>query len=522
MAGLASSAMIDRSTFKGFVSGARHVSRAELDTNVARLASGLAALGIGAGDSVAILLRNEITFLEASYGAMRVGAYAVPINWHNKIDEVAYILEDCGARVLIVHADLLGPIATAIPPGTKILCVPTPPEIQAGFGVSDAATRIPAGVTDYESWRDGHAPYDGPTVPAPQSMIYTSGTTGRPKGVRRAPPTAEEQAGITALRKLAYNIKPGIRALVPGPLYHSAPNSFGLRGGNVCDLLVTMPRFDAEEFLRLIATYKIDTVKMVPTMFSRLLKLPLDVRNRYDLSSLQFIVHAAAPCPPDVKAGMIAWLGPIVHEFYGSTEAGTITFATAEEWLKKPGTVGRATPGSEVRILDADGKRVPACVVGEVYSRVPAFQGFTYHNQTAKRAEIDRDGLVTSGDIGYLDEDGYLFLCDRKNDMIIFGGTNIYPAEIEAELHAIPGVQDCAVFGIPDADFGETVMAVVEPLPDATLDVDTVRETLKSKLASYKVPRHIEIRRGLPREDSGKIFKRRLRDPYWEKVGRKI
>jgi long-chain acyl-CoA synthetase len=353
-------------------------------------------------------------------------------------------------------------------------------------------------------------------------MIYTSGTTGHPKGVRRNAPTPEQTVASERLRALIYGLKPGVRALLPGPLYHSAPNSFGLRSGRLGGALVLMPRFDPEAFLRLVQDQKIDTIFMVPTMFIRLMKLPEAVRGKYDVSSLRHVIHAAAPCPADVKRAMIEWWGPVIHEFYGSTESGAVTFANSEDALNKPGTVGKIAPGAELRFVGDDGKVLPQGEIGEIYSRIPGNPDFTYHNKPEKRAEIDLDGFITSGDVGYIDQDGYVFICDRKRDMVISGGVNIYPAEIEAALHAVTGVHDCAVFGIPDAVFGEALMAVVEPQPGVMLDTEAIRAQLKASLADYKVPKHVEILANLPREDSGKIFKRRLRDPYWERAGRKI
>jgi long-chain acyl-CoA synthetase len=309
---------------------------------------------------------------------------------------------------------------------------------------------------------------------------------------------------------------------VAGPLYHSAPNSFGLRAGPVCDLLVLMPRFEPEAFLRIVERERIDTVFLVPTMFIRLLKLPDEVRSAYDVSSLRFVIHAAAPCPPEVKRAMIEGWGPIINEFYGGTESGPVTFATTADALAKPGTVGRAAPGAQIRIVDDDGAILQRGQVGEVYSRIEAYADFTYQNAPEQRAAIERDGFITCGDLGYLDEDGYLFVSDRKRDMIISGGVNIYPAEIEAAIHALPGVRDCAVFGVPDPEYGESVVAVVEPLEGATLDPAAMREALAREIAAYKVPRTIEIRHDLPREDSGKIFKRKLRDAIWSGAGRAI
>jgi long-chain acyl-CoA synthetase len=321
---------------------------------------------------------------------------------------------------------------------------------------------------------------------------------------------------------MIFGLHQDMRALVPGPLYHSAPNAYALRAGRVAELLVLMPKFDAEETLKLIEQYRIDTVLMVPTMFIRILRLPDDVRRKYDLSSLRFVVHSAAPCPIDVKRQMIDWLGPIIWEYYGGTETGSLTIVSSEEWLAKPGTVGRPLPYAHLQIQDDAGKVLPPGATGEIYSRVDLTAEFTYQNLPEKRAEVERDGYLTGGDVGFLDPDGFLFLCDRKRDMIISGGVNIYPAEIEAVLQSIPGVQDCAVFGVPDSDFGEAVMAAIEPRPGHSLKPDDVRSMLISRLASYKVPRHIEIHRTLPREDSGKIFKRKLRDPFWQNSGRQI
>jgi long-chain acyl-CoA synthetase len=510
------------SPFLGIISGERRRSHAEVAARASRIAGGLQRLGVGQGDCVAILMRNDIAFIEAAYGVALLGAYAVPVNWHFKPDEVAYVLRDSGARVLIGHADLLHQLRDAIPSGVTVLSAPTPPEILAAYRIDRDLLARPGSAVDLEHWLAAQRPYEGPARPAPQNMIYTSGTTGHPKGVRRNAPTPEQAAASERMRAMIYGTRPGVRALLPGPLYHSAPNSFGLRAGRLGGALVLMPRFDPEEFLSIVARERIDTIFMVPTMFIRLMKLPEEVRAAYDVSSLRHVIHAAAPCPADVKRAMIEWWGPVIYEFYGSTESGAVTFATSEDALKKPGTVGKISPGAELRFVGDDGRILANGEIGEIYSRISGNPDFTYHNKPEKRAEIERDGFITSGDVGYIDAEGYVFLCDRKRDMVISGGVNIYPAEIEAALHALAGVQDCAVFGIPDDEFGEALMAVVEPQPGVSLDVEGLRAQLKTRLADYKVPKHIEIQRDLPREDSGKIFKRRLRDPYWEKAGRKI
>ena len=508
--------------FLGIISGERRRDHAAVADRAARIAGGLQRLGVKQGDSVCILMRNDIAFIEAAYGAMRLGAYGVPVNWHFKPEEINYILSDSGTPVLIGHADMLHPLRGAIPAGVTVLSVPTPPEILRTYKINPDHLAAPDFAVDLEAWIGQQAPYDGPQVPQPQNMIYTSGTTGHPKGVRRNAPTSEQAASLERMRGMIYGLRPNIRGLLPGPLYHSAPNSFGLRTGRLGGALVLMPRFEPEEFLRLIEQQRIDTIFMVPTMFIRLMKLPEEVRRKYDMSSLRHIIHAAAPCPPDVKRAMIEWWGPVIYEFYGSTESGAVTFANSEDALRKPGTVGKISPGAELRFVGEDGRLLPQGEIGEIYSRISGNPDFTYHNKREKRTEIERDGFITSGDVGYVDRDGYVFICDRKRDMVISGGVNIYPAEIEAALHAISGVHDCAVFGIPDEEFGEALMAVVEPQEGVTLDIAGIRARLRTALADYKVPKHIEIHPSLPREDSGKIFKRRLRDPYWERAGRRI
>jgi long-chain acyl-CoA synthetase len=507
----------------GLVSGERTLTADAFDGRVLRAASGFAALGLERGDCAALLLRNAFAFLEASLAAVRLGAYAVPINWHFKAEEVAYVLGDCGAKVLVAHADLLAGVADAVPAGVKVLVVETPPEILASYSIAPDRGRPPPDATEWEAWLAGQAVWQGAPLPQTSSMIYTSGTTGRPKGVRRQPLTPDLEARMANYRERVYGLRLGVRTMVPGPLYHSAPNAFALRAARVASLIALMPRFDPEAFLALVERHRIEAMFMVPTMFVRLIKLPEHVRRSYDLSSLKFVMHAAAPCPTEIKRGMIDWLGPVVHEFYGSTESGAVTVVDSAEWLERPGTVGQPVQGGAVRIYDDAGRRLGSGEIGEVYTRLEFLPEFTYHQLPDKRAEIDREGFITSGDVGYVDEAGYLFLCDRKRDMVISGGVNIYPAEIEAVLIACPGVKDCAVFGVPDGEFGEALMAVIEPQPGLPAPaIAEVRAYLAQHLADYKVPKRIEFGHNLPREDSGKIFKRRLRDPYWANAGRAI
>ncbi|MDE2362222.1 MAG: AMP-binding protein, partial [Hyphomicrobiales bacterium] len=416
----------------GIVSGDRRVSKAALEERAARVAAGFTHIGVGAGDSVALFLRNDFAFFEASIAAQRLGAYAVPINWHFKAEEVEYILGDCGAKVLVVHADLLPSVAHVVPPHVHVFVVETPPEIAEAYGVPPQARVVPAEAQHWDAWVAAQTPATNLPPPATDSMIYTSGTTGSPKAVRRYPATPAQREKGLYIRQTVYGFEPDMVAAVPGPLYHSAPNSFGLRAAQMGRGVVLLPRFDPEGMLQAIETHRITHMFMVPTMFVRLLKLPKDVREKYDVSSLRFIIHAAAPCPPEAKRGMIEWWGPIIHEFYGSTESSAVTLATSEDALRKPGTVGRPVEGAKIIIVDDNGNEAPAGVQGEIFTRIEGMADFTYFNKPEKRAEIDRNGLITSGDVGYLDEDGYLFICDRKRDMVISGGVNIYPAEIES------------------------------------------------------------------------------------------
>ncbi|MES2226430.1 MAG: acyl-CoA synthetase [Pseudomonadota bacterium] len=501
------------------VSGERQITRDALTQRTRRAAAGFAALGIGPGDSVALLLRNEFAFLEASPAATLLGAYAVPINWHWKPEEVGYLLRDCAARVVVVHADLL-PLLAEAPAGLTVLVVRTPPELAAAYGIRPAEQEQEvAGAQDWDAWLARHEVWDGAPQPARESMIYTSGTTGRPKGVRRQPPTPEEGAAVARNRARIYGLRPGMRSLLPGPLYHSAPNGFGLRSAQLADVLVLMPRFDPEEFLALVERHRIDTTFIVPTMMVRLLHLPEAVRQRYDLSSLRQATHAAAPCPPEVKRAMIAWWGPVLHEFYGATDLGAPTACDSHEWLRKPGTVGPPVDGAIVKIIGDDGQECATGVPGEIYAGC-TMPDFTYHNRDDERRLVERAGLISVGDVGYLDAQGWLFLCDRKRDMVISGGVNIYPAEIEAVLIGVPGVLDCAVFGIPDAEYGEALCAAVCVVPGTT--EAAIRTALKAQLANYKVPRLIEFHDQLPRDDSGKLLKRQLREPHWRGAGRAI
>ena len=502
--------------------GARFVPHAAVMMHAAQAAAGFHGLGVRKADSVALMLRNDVPFLEGTMGARILGAYPVPINWHLRGEEVAYILKDSGAKVLVVHSDLLRQIKEIVPPGLIVIGVAVDPDLVEAYGVDPAHAAAPAGTLDWDTWLAGQPPWSQPPEAEVSSMIYTSGTTGRQKGVRRQAPTPEQYAQTVQQYCRVLGVGPDLRTIIPAPLYHSAPNAAGVLATQLGGFVVLMPKFDPEAFLALVEEHRITHVQMVPVMFIRLLKLPEEVRAKYDVRSLSYIVHAAAPCPPEVKKAMIEWWGPIIHEYYGSTEVGAVTFCNSEEALANMGTVGRAYESAIVKVLGADGIELPRGEIGTVYTRLPWVPDFTYQGDDAKRRSVEMAGLITSGDVGYMNDAGFLFLCDRANDMVISGGVNIYPAEIEAVLITMPGVRDCAVFGIPDDEYGEALAAVIQPQDGAALDAAAVIGYLKPKLAGFKIPRVVEFRADLPREDSGKLFKRKLREPYWEGRTRRI
>jgi long-chain acyl-CoA synthetase len=477
----------------GLAFGSERLPRAELEARAARGASALAAQGVGEGDVVAVMLHNRPEWLELMLACRLLGAYWVPVNWHFKADEVRHILADCGARLLVAE-----------------------PGLYAGDNV----------IHDWAGLRERHAPWTGAERAPRGGMFYTSGTSGRPKGVRRVPPGPADAPRLAQLAAQAWRqalgFEPGARALLPAPLYHSAPNSYGLQAILHDATLWLEPKFDAERTLELIARERLTHAYLVPTMYARLLKLPEAVRGRYDVSSMRFVISTGSPCAPELKRAMIEWWGPVFHESYAASEYGLVTFIGSAEALERPGSAGRPLPAARLRILDREGRELPPGKIGLIYARNEAYPDFTYANNEAARRAIERDGLCTLGDMGYLDADGYLYVCDRDSDMVISGGVNIYPAEIEAALVTMPGVADCAVFGIPDAEFGEALAAAVQPQPGARLEAAAVQAWLRERLAGYKVPRTVAFMDSLPREDSGKIFKRRLKQPWWEGSGRRI
>ncbi|MGW1791540.1 AMP-binding protein [Streptomyces tubercidicus] len=483
----------------------------------ARIANGLAEWGVDPGDRIAVVLRNEPAHLEITAGAALLGASAVPVNWHFRHHELRHVLTDSGSKVVFVHTDLLPAVSAALPDGVRIVEVAVPAGVAAACGI---ALPPPTGEHPLlDHWLADRAPLRTGAAERPPTIIYSSGTTGRPKGVLREP-VAADRLEKAVLRFLEYfAVAPGGRTLIPAPLYHASPSQHAVLALAAGLDITLMPHFDAEEFLRLIAQHRIEQVQVVPTMFVRLLRLPKDVRERYDLSSLTSVVHAAAPCPLHIKHAMIDWLGPVLREYYGGSETGAVTWCDSAEWLAHPGTVGRATGTCGVAVLGPDGEPLPAGATGDIYLK-PAddWPRFTYLGDPDKRAAMEAPclpGYVTIGDIGHLDADGYLYLSDRRNDMVISGGVNIYPAEIEGCLLALDGVRDVAVFGIPDEEFGEVLAVHLETEPGVLLSAETVRAHVAARLAGYKVPRAVVFEERLPRDESGKLFKRLLRDPYW-------
>jgi long-chain acyl-CoA synthetase len=495
--------------------GGAAVSYAELAREADRYGRGLQSLGLTAGDTVAALLPNGVTALAVYFAAIETGLYVVPVNWHQVAAEVAYILSDSAAGVFVAHERFAGIAGQAAD--------------LAGVKHRFAAGRAGA-VPGFEPL--GRLGGDGPDArPFPRThgapMLYTSGTSGRPKGVRR-PLTGtdpDEAAAMAAWFFHLFGLAPfdGHVHLCGSPLYHTAVLNFAAISVQLGHPVVLMDGWDPEAALRLIERHRVTHTHAVPTQFRRMLALPGEVRARHDTSSLRAVIQSAAPCPQEVKRRMIDWLGPVVVEYYAATEGGG-TLITAEEWLRKPGSVGLPWPGSQVRVLDQAGQEVAPGQPGLVYMKMGT-SSFSYHRDEEKTRAARAGDLFTVGDIGYLDEDGYLFLCDRDSDVIISGGVNIYPAEIEAELSCHPAVADVAVFGIPHDDWGEEVKAVVEPAAGAQAGPGLTEELLAflaGRVARFKLPRTVDYAAQLPRDPNGKLYKRRLRDPYWAGRGRAV
>ena len=489
------------------------VTYRQLEEGSARLARALRAAGLQPGDHIAMLLDNRAATLELAWAAQRSGLYYTPINTRFVADEAAYVVDDCGATVLFA-ASSLEPLALAV--RSSVSGVRRFVAVGGAIDGYETVESFVAGVSadPLDDEREGSA------------MLYSSGTTGRPKGVRRLttgqPYGAENPIGPLLAGVMGMTSES--RYLTPAPLYHSAPLIWSMTVHRAGATLVLMEHFDAAACLEIIDRERVTHGQFVPTMFVRMLKLPDAARNAFDGSSLVSVVHAAAPCPIEVKRQMIGWWGPIVYEYYAGTEGGGLTWISSEEWLTHPGSVGRPAWG-EIHICAETGEELANGEPG-VIRFGGGMNAFEYHNDPEKTAEsFDDRGWSTLWDVGYLDDDGYLYLTDRLTYMIVSGGVNIYPQEVENHLLAHPKVTDAAVFGVPDADFGEQVKAVVQPAPGAVAGPELEAELIafcRDGLAHYMCPRSVDFESELPRGDNGKLYKRVLRDRYWEGHGTRL
>lgn len=470
-----------------------------------RVAALLHDAGLRPGDGVALVLPNRPEFFEITWGCQLSGLYYSAVNTHFTSDEVAYVIDDSEAKAVFIDESMTE-LAAHI--------------LEANPGVA-VHISVGAPLPGWTAYREALASAgDAPSISDGTEMLYSSGTTGRPKAVRRPLPT--DGQGSWAQKVLEYSLGQRYAMtsssvyLSPAPLYHAAGINYTMAVHRVGAASILMRKFDAEAVLRHIETYRVTHAQFVPTMFVRMLKLPDEVRAAYDTSSLRCVIHAAAPCPVDVKYKMMEWFGPIIHEYYGGTEGFAGTGIGPEDWLAHPGSVGK--PITSVHVLDADGIEVPAGTAGELF-----FEGgpaFEYFKDPAKTASVSNDrGWRSLGDMGFVDEDGYLYLTDRSTFMIVSGGVNIYPQEVENLLVMHPKLVDAAVFGVPNDEFGEEVKAVVQPIGgvDAgpALEAELI-EYCRSNLATYKCPRTIEFDPELPRDPNGKLYKRRIRERYWQ------
>ena len=478
----------------------------ELDRRSNQGAHLFRALGLKKGDHIAFLMENTLAFMEICWAAQRSGLYYTAISRYLTADEIAYIVKDCGAKVVITSPKCIGAVEPLLASGPA-------------FYITGAAR------DGFNSWDDALAAQ--PTMPiadeaAGTDMLYSSGTTGRPKGVRRV--TAEQSILVPNpfLKYLCadmYGMSSDSIYLSPAPLYHAAPLRYNMMTGVLGGTSVIMEHFDAENFLQLVEKHRVNITQLVPTMFVRMLKLPDEVRARYDVSSLKTAIHAAAPCPVEVKARMIEWWGPIIAEYYAGSEGNGVTVSNSQEWLTHRGTVGRAVVG-KIKIVNDDDEEVPTGEIGTVY--FADGPQFAYHNDPEKtQRAYNARGWSTLGDVGYLDDEGFLYLTDRKAYMIISGGVNIYPQETEDVLITHPAVADVAVFGVPNEEMGEEVKAVVQPHDMERAGKDLEAELIafcRQHLSPIKCPKSVDFEPELPRTPTGKLVKRHLRDKYWAKV----
>ena len=492
--------------------GSRETTYRELRDRVNQLSHGLRQLGLVPGDTIAVVTHNNRTHFEVALATGQIGLYLVPINYHLAASEIAYIVTNSEAKAIIVDPQVLA-TCTA---GLDEIQYP----LDRRFVIGEAE-----GWRRYEELRENQPASSPADRTAGDTMVYTSGTTGFPKGVRR-PLTggSPEEGSFNRTSFLTqFGFKPGDVHLVVSPLYHTAPGGFALSTLHLGHTVVIKDKFDAETALRLIERYRVANTHMVPTMFYRMLQLPEEVRLRFDVSSLRSVVHAGAPCSVEVKRRMLDWLGMRVYEYYGASE-GRVSMISPQEWLAHPGSVGRAVPGVTTKIFDDQGQELRPNEVGLVYFGAP-WGGFEYYKDPDKTAAARLGNLVTVGELGYLDEDGWLYLSDRRTDHILSGGVNIYPAEIEGRLTEHPAVADAAVIGIPDQEWGQRVLAYFQPRAGITPSEELARKLIdwcRRGIATYKAPRTIEFRSELPRNAAGKMQRHILRDHYQENASKPI
>ncbi len=483
----------------------RSVSRGELATMTHQLVHLLRSRGIKANDVIAAVMDNRIESVTVFLAAMQAGLYFVPINYHLTDSEIAYIIEDSETKAIFTTPEFAGKTMHAARSvgltEESLFCT----EPTAGFIQLAAAL--------------AEQPFDEPANRAMGLMMtYTSGTTGKPKGIKR-PASGADPDEVGMLWSHPFKIF-GIGEeyqvqLIQSPYYHTAVLNFANASAQYGHTLVLMNQWDAEVVLQNIEKYGITTSHMVPTHFHRLLKLDPAVRDKYDLSTMKYVMHGAAPCPVETKQAMIEWLGPVLYEYYGASEGGGTT-VNSTEWLKYPGTVGRPYHGAEIRIFDEEGNPVPAGTEGLVWMLSGAFE-FKYHNAPEKTASSTRDGFFTVGDLGHVNEDGYLFLHGRASDIIITGGVNVHPSEVEAVMQQHPKVADVAVFGLPDPEWGEYIQCVVQPIAGLGGSSELADELIgfcSDHLARYKLPRKVDFVDQLPRDPNGKLYKRLIRDSF--------
>jgi long-chain acyl-CoA synthetase len=486
-------------------------SRGELQALVNRIARALRDADIKPGDVVAVIAPNSAEFIAIYLAAMEVGAFFVPLNWHLSAVETGYVIQDSQAKAVFVHARYCKFLLSALQSSSFSalpMLVSIGREHESFVEIKEFIKQQPE--TEVQN------PIHG------RMMLYTSATTGKPKAVSTPIADAEMVVDIGLAYQLRRGTKPedGNVHLCASMLYHIGPLISVVGALHLGHKVVLVDQWEPQRLLELIEANKVTSTFMVPSMFVQLLKLPDAVRSKFDLSSLRSITHSAAPCPPEVKRSMIEWWGPIIWEMYGATEGGG-TSVNSHEWLQYPGTVGRAIQGAQIKIFDDNGNELPPGEIGTVYMTRFTGDSFQYKGDPEKTRAAHLGNYFTAGDVGYLNSDGYLFICDRKIDLIISGGSNIYPAEIESLLVLHPKVSDCAVFGIPDAAFGEAVHAVVKPVHSADSTRELKQELLRflsERVSAYKLPRTLEFATDLPRDPAGKLRKRLLRDQYWSEA----